>query len=109
MLPRDHPTGPFDLIVMGELGYYLEPAALNELLGRMAASLAPGGHLLAVHGRGATPDIYCPGDIVHRKLLLRTGLRHVAGYREEAFRVDLLQRTPVLSGPLDVPAPRPDR
>lgn len=93
LLPRDHPVGPFDLVVMGEVGYYLEPPALRELIGRMAASVAPGGYLLAVHGRGVSRDIYHPGDIVHRHLLLETGLHRAAAYREEAFRIELLQRT----------------
>ena len=93
LLPRDHPVGPFDLVVMGELGYYLEPPALHELIGRMAATVAPGGYLLAVHGRGVSRDIYHPGDIVHRHQLLETGLRRAAAYREEAFRIELLQRS----------------
>ena len=92
LLPRDHPTGPFDLVVMGELGYYLEPADARELIVRMAASVAPGGYLLAVHGRGVSRDIYQPGDIVHRRLLLESGLRRTVSYREEAFRIDVLQR-----------------
>jgi predicted TPR repeat methyltransferase len=92
LLPRDHPAGPFDLVVMGELGYYLEPAALGELIERMAASVAPGGYILAVHGRGVSRDIYQPGDIVHRRLLLESGLHRTASYREEAFRIDVLQR-----------------
>lgn len=92
LLPRDYPAGRFDLIVMAEFGYYLEPPALKELVQRLADSVTPRGYLMAVHGRGATRDIYWPGDIVHRHLLLTSGLRQVGAYREEAFRIDLLQR-----------------
>jgi SAM-dependent methyltransferase len=91
LLPRDYPSGRFDLVVMSEIGYYLEPDALKDLVRRVTASLAPGGHLLAVHGRGVSADIYWPGDIVHRHLLLTTGLRRMAAYKEEAFRIDLFR------------------
>jgi SAM-dependent methyltransferase len=91
-LPDDFPAGPFDLVVLSEFGYYLPRADLEAVLDRAAASLEPGGNLLAVHGRGSTPDIYQPGDVVHRRIYRRGGVRHVAGYRELAFRIDLFER-----------------
>lgn len=91
-LPADFPEGPFDLVVLAEFGYYLPRPELEETLDRATAALEPGGTLLAVHGRGSTPDIYAPGDIVHRRLFRRSGLRHQASYREWAFRIDLFER-----------------
>jgi hypothetical protein len=91
-LPDDFPAGPFDLVVLCEFGYYLPRKDLELVLDRAAASLGRGGSLLAVHGRGSTPDIYQPGDIVHRRIYRRPHIRHVAGYRERAFRIDLFER-----------------
>ena len=91
-LPEDFPAGPFDLVVLSEFGYYLPRKDLEQVLDRAAASLEPGGNLLAVHGRGSTPDIYQPGDVVHRRIYRRSGIRHLAGYRESAFRIDLFER-----------------
>jgi SAM-dependent methyltransferase len=91
-LPDDFPTGPFDLVLLAEFGYYLPRADLEQVLDRAAASVEPGGHLLAVHGRGSSADIYQPGDVVHRRIFRRPGMRHLAGYRERAFRIDLFER-----------------
>lgn len=91
-LPAEHPVGPFDLVLLSEIGYYLPKATLDALLERTVASLEPGGHLVAVHGRGISPEIFKPGDIVHRRILLTRGLRRIGGYREPAFRIDLFAR-----------------
>lgn len=49
LLPRDAPRGPFDLIVVSELLYYLKPNDLRLLLLRLERSLAPGGRLVLLH------------------------------------------------------------
>lgn len=91
-LPADFPAGPFDLVLFSEMGYYLPRSTLGELIERMVASLEPGGNLVAVHGRGVSPEIFQPGDLVHRRILLTRGLRHLGSYREPAFRIDLFER-----------------
>src|SRR5258708_36718270 len=52
-VPGEWPTGagPFDLIVISELAYYLGAADLEMLAARIAASLTPDGTLLACHWR----------------------------------------------------------
>jgi SAM-dependent methyltransferase len=91
-LPADFPEGPFDLVLFSEMGYYLPRSTLAELIERMVTSLEPGGNLVAVHGRGVSPEIFQPGDLVHRRILLTRGLRHLGSYREPAFRIDLFAR-----------------
>lgn len=49
LLPRDMPPGPFDLIVVSEILYYLPPRALLRLLDRVEAALAPGGRVVVLH------------------------------------------------------------
>jgi len=49
LLPRDAPRGPFDLIVVSEILYYLRPNDLRLLLPTLERSLAPGGRLVVLH------------------------------------------------------------
>jgi SAM-dependent methyltransferase len=49
VLPADLPRGPFDLIVVSEILYYLPAADLRRLVSRMATRLAPGGRIVLVH------------------------------------------------------------
>ncbi|WP_162244735.1 SAM-dependent methyltransferase [Aureimonas sp. Leaf454] len=48
-LPEDAPRGPFDLIVVSEIAYYLKPRALDALTDRLLAALAPGGRIVVLH------------------------------------------------------------
>lgn len=63
--PGDWPEGRFDLVVFGEVGYYLDAAALATTLARIEASLAPGGTLVACHWRAPIGDAWRSGDAVH--------------------------------------------
>lgn len=49
LLPRDTPRGPFDLIVVSEIAYYLRKRALDELLIRLFEAAAPGGRIVFLH------------------------------------------------------------
>jgi SAM-dependent methyltransferase len=48
-LPTEMPRGPFDLIVISELLYYLPPRDLDTLLGATLDALAPAGRLVVLH------------------------------------------------------------
>lgn len=52
-LPQDwpHADGPFDLIVLGEIGYFIEPDAWAAVAQAGLASLAPDGDLVACDWR----------------------------------------------------------
>ena len=51
-VPHEWPEdSTFDLIVVSEVGYFLSPAALESLVGRIASSLEPGGVLVLCHWR----------------------------------------------------------
>lgn len=49
LLPRQMSRGPFDLIVVSEILYYLRPNDLRALVPRLRAALAPGGRLVILH------------------------------------------------------------
>lgn len=92
-LPAAFPPGPFDLIVISEVGYYLSEADLARLRERCISRLAPAGQLLLVHWTPPVPDYPLTGDQVHEAFLAHPGaLRHLAGAREEKYRLDLFER-----------------
>jgi SAM-dependent methyltransferase len=49
LLPAGMPRGPFDLVVVSELLYYLGRRPLADLLARVEAALAPGGRVVVLH------------------------------------------------------------
>jgi SAM-dependent methyltransferase len=93
-MPRDWPDGPFDLVVLSELGYYFADAELDALLGRAVASLEPGGDLVAAHWRWPVPEHARAGDDVHAALAARPELQRTAGHVEADFRLEVYARVP---------------
>ncbi|HSK26888.1 MAG TPA: class I SAM-dependent methyltransferase [Jiangellales bacterium] len=68
VVPGELPPGPYDLVVLSEVGYFLSAADLDRLAARITAALAPGGELAAVHWRHPS-DLYpLTGDEVHERL-----------------------------------------
>ena len=61
--PQEWPEGAFDLVVVSEVGYFLSPAGLDGLVGRVAASLVAGR-------RGGPVPLAAPGARVAAR---RTG------------------------------------
>ena len=59
-LPQDMPRGPFDLIVISELLYYLKSRDLDAVLRRSIAALAPGGRLVVLHHTSYFDDVAIP-------------------------------------------------
>ncbi|MDH5834335.1 SAM-dependent methyltransferase [Luteimonas kalidii] len=83
--PRQWPAGVFDLVVVGEMGYYLDDAALDAFADRLAASLTPGALLLACHWRHDFEGRGSPADAVHARLGAIAGLAPVLRYADADF------------------------
>ncbi|MBS9722021.1 methyltransferase domain-containing protein [Tianweitania sp. BSSL-BM11] len=49
ILPRDLPRGPFDLIVVSEIAYYLPARQLDGLARSLLKAVAPGGTIVVLH------------------------------------------------------------
>ncbi|GAA3346034.1 SAM-dependent methyltransferase [Amorphoplanes nipponensis] len=92
MLPADLPAATFDLIVIGDLLYYLSAADLEELLDGLVQRLEPGGDLVAVHFRDRLTGGTYDGAAVHEALAGRPGLARVIQHEDEWFRLDVLRR-----------------
>ena len=62
-VPEDIPTaeGPYDLIVLSELGYYFDVEALRRLVVRLREVWADDGRLMAVHWTGTLDHVLPPG------------------------------------------------
>lgn len=93
-VPGDWPSGRFDLVVISELGYYLDPADLRRLWAAAIGALEPGGTLLAAHWRHPVADYPQTGDAVHDALAAQPGLGRLVEHVEEDFRLDVYLRTP---------------
>jgi SAM-dependent methyltransferase len=93
VLPQDWPDGPWDLVVLSEIGYYLDGRDLAVLLDRAAQTMAAGATLLAVHWRGET-DYPQTGDGVHAAITAHPAFAPLGGYCEHLFRLDLYHRRP---------------
>lgn len=93
-VPDEFPSGPFDLIVMSEVGYYLSPDDLRRTTARIVAQLTPRGHLLLVHHTARIGDATMSGHRVHEVVLgeLLHSQPPLVSLREALYRLDLLER-----------------
>jgi 2-polyprenyl-3-methyl-5-hydroxy-6-metoxy-1,4-benzoquinol methylase len=55
----------YDLIVLSEVGYYLDASELWWTAGEVAARVAPKGRIIAAHWLGTSPDHVLNGRDVH--------------------------------------------
>lgn len=88
------PEGPFDLVVLSEVGYYLDRPTLVRVLGELRAQLTPGGTLLACHWRHPVEAYPLSGDDVHRVLRRTTDLTLLAEHRERDLLLDVYADDP---------------
>jgi hypothetical protein len=100
-VPDDWPTGSFDLVVVSEVGYYLDGPALDRLVDRVATSLEDGGAALLCHWRHPVTDYPQSGDAVHAAFRGRPGLVPAVRHEEADFVLDVLT-----AGPAPSPARR---
>ena len=94
MLPADLPDGTFDLIVIGDLLYYLSGGDLEALLDGLVQRLEPGGDIVAVHFRDQQTGGNYDGSQVHAALAARPGLERRVHHEDEWFLLDVLRRVP---------------
>jgi SAM-dependent methyltransferase len=89
-VPDEWPAGTrFDLIVISELAYYLEPAALACLAEKARDSLEPGGDIVACHWRRPIAGCRQGGDAVHEALGHALGLPRVWSLVDPDFRLEV--------------------
>ena len=87
-LPANIPDGCFDLIVLSEVGYYMDELTLRGLMDQLVRRLERHGELLAAHWLGVSPDHELSGDRVHEIIGNVSGLVLENSARYEGFRID---------------------
>lgn len=87
-MPKDWPSGRFDLVVVSELGYYLSAGDLERLAHACCASLDGGGALVACHWRRVEPDMLQLAQDVHAMLQRCTSLWPNARYEDDDFLLE---------------------
>ena len=92
MVPAELPDGTFDLIVLGDLLYYLSTADLTALLDGLVARLEPGGDIVSVHFRNREDVGNYDGFNVQDALAGRADLQRVVRHEDEWFLLDVLRR-----------------
>ncbi|EME23986.1 class I SAM-dependent DNA methyltransferase [Rhodococcus triatomae] len=82
------PEATFDLIVLSEVCYYVEPDDLERVLDDAVAHLDADGVVLAVHWRHPVADYFTTGDEVHDTLRRHVGLTRTARYEDEDVLIE---------------------
>lgn len=88
-LPAEWPPGRFDLIVISEVGYYLDTAALQDLAVRARQGLDEQGTVLACHWKAPIDGCALTGGQVHEQLGQQLGLPHLLRVDDSDFLLDV--------------------
>lgn len=88
-LPEEWPPGRFDLIVISEVGYYLDTPALDQLADLARHSLLEHGTVLACHWKAPIEGCALNGKQVHAQLGQRLDLPHLLRLDDADFLLDV--------------------
>lgn len=83
------PAEGFDLVVLSEVCYYLQPATLRALLDREVPRLMKGATVLSAHWRHPVADYPMTGDQATELIAATAGLHHLGGYRDADVLVEV--------------------
>ncbi len=89
----DVPASGFDLIVVSELAYYFDDAALAHFNRRCLESLSPAGHLVMCHWLHGAHDHLQPTQAMHRNVGENPQLQALLTHTEADFQLDVWQKT----------------
>ncbi|MDO3637165.1 SAM-dependent methyltransferase [Mycolicibacterium arseniciresistens] len=83
------PQARFDLVVLSEVCYYLQPATLRAVLDRQVPLLSHGATVIAAHWRHRVEDYPMSGDHANDVIAATAGLHHIGGYRDTDVVIDV--------------------
>ncbi|WP_185975991.1 SAM-dependent methyltransferase [Mycolicibacterium sp. 018/SC-01/001] len=83
------PAGPFDLVVLSEVCYYLQPDTLRTVLEREIPRLPSPATVVAAHWRHAVADYPMSGDEAAEIITHAAGLHRLGGYRDDDVVIDV--------------------
>ena len=82
-------SGPFDLLVLSEVAYYLQADALAATLRRECLRLEPGATVVAAHWRHPVADYPLTGDAAHDVIAHTPGLTSLGCYRDRDVVIEV--------------------
>jgi SAM-dependent methyltransferase len=89
LVPDAWPEGTLDLVVLSELGYYLDEPQLWHIVEHVRRSLAPDGAVVACHWRRPVDGWPRTGDDVHATLRGRIGMPLLSHYWDDDMLIDV--------------------
>jgi hypothetical protein len=85
------PDGPFDLVVLSEIAYYLDADTLAAVVDREFARLPPGATIVAAHWRHRVVDYPMTGDAAHDVITAASKLTRLGGYRDRDVVIEVFE------------------
>ncbi|CAN5162093.1 hypothetical protein BH09ACT10_BH09ACT10_10980 [soil metagenome] len=96
-VPDEWPEGTYDLIVVSEVGYYLDRDALAQLVSRISESLTPDGTALVCHWRRPVAEYPLTGTDVHDAFRSHPALVRTVEHTEADFLLEIFRPAPAWS------------
>ena len=88
-LDEPWPATDFDLIVLSEVGYYLQASTLRTILDREVARLDGPATIVAAHWRHSVEDYPMTGDQTNAVIAATAGLHRIGGYCDEDVAIEV--------------------
>ncbi|WP_250508457.1 class I SAM-dependent methyltransferase [Caballeronia sp. GACF4] len=89
LLPDAWPEGKFDLVLLSEIGYYLDEPQLWHIVEHVRRTLTPDGTVVACHWRKPMEGWTHTGEDVHARLRGRMGLPLLCHYWDDDLLLDV--------------------
>ncbi|MCV7176120.1 class I SAM-dependent DNA methyltransferase [Mycolicibacterium sphagni] len=83
------PAGDFDLVVISEVAYYFDAAALRAILDREVPRLPSNATVIAAHWRHPVDDYPLSGDAANAIIGANPGLHRIGGYHDEDVAIEV--------------------
>jgi SAM-dependent methyltransferase len=83
------PAGPFDLVVLSEVAYYLPADTLAQVLARECPRLQQGANVVAAHWRHPVAEYPLSGDAAHEVIAATPGLTALGRYRDRDVVIEV--------------------
>lgn len=102
------PVGPFDLVVVSEVAYYLHAETLRRVFDRECAQLATGATIIAAHWRHRVEDYPLTGDEANALIGATPDVFAIAHYDDADVVIDVWTkgRSESVAERTDVPGAR---
>ncbi|WP_348726755.1 class I SAM-dependent methyltransferase [uncultured Mycolicibacterium sp.] len=92
-LDQPWPPGPFDLVMLSEVCYYLQPETLRAVLDHEVPRLSAAATVVAAHWRHRVEEYPMSGDRANEIIAATAGLHHLGRYQDADVVIDVFDRS----------------